>query len=303
MSSELLTLFGGMTGNVVSAVGLVLMNKRVVVKDGFRFMTILTGFHFYFAFIACFLMLMSGHLQYKTVNDYFAVARIAVGMLSSVLFMNFNLATNSIGFYQVSKLMCIPVSLLVETLLDKRQQDLSVTLTFSLLLILIGVGLVCVKEVSFNSMGMLWAVLGVLSTSLAQVFFSPLQRNLGLNPLQLLFHVSPWLTFGSFLMTPLFDDIDALLDMPVGLNLCVDVLLSCCLAIFLNTTNYFVLSVTSPLTYQVLGHGKTICIFIMGILLYDDKVGLSHYITIPDDRYTQLFAFARSHPERQSRAL
>lgn len=181
-----------MISNVVSSVSLILINKRLVVQDEFNFMTILTGIHFYFSFVSCCIMLLIGLLQYKYVNNYMSIARISLGMLSSILFMNFNLSYNSVGFYQASKLACIPTTLLIESLLNKRHHDLTIILNISLLFIIIGVGLICVTEVSYTLTGVIWASLGILSTSLAQIFFSPLQKELNLNALQLLFHTSPW---------------------------------------------------------------------------------------------------------------
>jgi hypothetical protein len=43
-----------------------------------------------------------------------AAAATVQGSLGSVAFMNLNLAHNSVGFYQLSKLACIPVTLILE---------------------------------------------------------------------------------------------------------------------------------------------------------------------------------------------
>jgi hypothetical protein len=89
-----------------------------------------------------------------------------------------------------------------------------------------------------------------------QIFFAPLQKELGLNALQMLFHLSPLMTFGSILAIPLLEDVKALVRYDVTYDLAVDVLVSCVMALGSNVTNFLVLSWASPLTYQVIGHMK-----------------------------------------------
>jgi solute carrier family 35 protein E3 len=193
------TFFGAsmvVMSNIGSAVVLILVNKRVVTLHKFRFMSVLSGIHFYFSFITCLILMGFGMIHYKPVNNYLHLLRIALGSLGSIIFMNYNLATNSIGFYQTSKLSCIPITLMIETILNKRQQNLSLKMVFSLFLILLGMGLVAVNEISFNIEGTIWAICAVIFSSCAQIFFGPLQRELNLNALQMLFWLSPIMTLG-----------------------------------------------------------------------------------------------------------
>lgn len=152
--------------------------------------------------------------------------------------MNFNLASNSVGFYQISKLACIPVTLLLETALDRRQQILTFRMVISLVSIMIGMSLVAVNEIQFNYEGFIWASCGVICSSCAQIFFSPLQKQLNLDALQMLFHLSPFLTVGSFATIPLFENTTELLDFKIDKNVIVDIGISCFMAVLLNTSNY-----------------------------------------------------------------
>jgi hypothetical protein len=152
--------------------------------------------------------------------------------------MNFNLATNSVGFYQISKLACIPITLLLETILGRRQQQLTFKMVLSLLCIMFGMGLVAVNEISFNFEGFIWALCGVLCSSCAQIFFGPLQKDLNLDALQMLFHLSPILTLGSFATIPLFENTKELLNFQINKQVIIDIGISCCMAVLLNTSNY-----------------------------------------------------------------
>lgn len=183
--------------------------------------------------------------------------------------MNFNLAANSIGFYQISKLFCIPLTLFLETLLGRRQQNLTIKMNISLLLIISGMGLVAVNEVSVNLIGTLWALSAVLSVALAQIYFGPLQKDLDLNAIQMLFHLSPVMMVGSIIAIPLLEDSKKLIEFDITETFLIDVAISSGMAVINNLTNFVVLSITSPITYQVIGHLKTIFILISGIFLYD----------------------------------
>ncbi len=257
--------------NVVSSVALILANKRAVAKDGFDFMIVLTGLHFYASFLCCIFLLMIGTLHYKMVKNYSYLMRIAGASLMSIVFMNLNLKYNSVGFYQISKLLCIPTSLLIETCFGLRKQKLTRELLISLVLIIIGMYLVIESEANYNAeRGLLFMCLGVLSTAVAQIWFAPLQRDLGLDSMQLLFHTSPLMAFSAFAITPLCEDTPRLLKFQMNTTVAIDLLLSCLMAFLLNLSNYKVLELTSPLTYQVLGHVKTVSILTAGVVFLNE---------------------------------
>jgi solute carrier family 35 protein E3 len=258
-------------GNILSAVGLILTNKRIIVVQQFSHTTVFAVLHSYATFLFCLLLLLMGGIKYKAVNSYKNLFIISFGSLVSIIFMNLNLATNSVGFYQISKLAGIPMTLLIESHMGMVHQKLNTRLVASLIVLAIGMLLVAVNDVSTSALGFLWAFLGTLSTSVAQVFFSPLQSSLGLDPLQLLFHTSPLLTAASTLVVPFSEDMRALSQRDVTTDLLLDLLISCFCAIALNTTNYIVLSFTTPLTYQVIGHVKTVAIIAFGAVYYDQS--------------------------------
>ena len=58
------------------------------------------------------------------------------------------------------------------------------------------------------------------------------------------------------------------------------ILVSCLFALGVNISNYLVLGKTSPLTYQVLGHLKTILILILGFTMFNKIVDPRNIIGI-----------------------
>lgn len=183
--------------------------------------------------------------------------------------MNYCLSFSSVGFYQVIKLFCIPLALFFEYILGMQQEILTLKLIFSLLLILAGMAMIIREEVSANFTGILWGLCGIITTALSQVYFSPLKKGLGLDAFQLLLHTSPWLTFGSFISVPVFENTDALLNYDLTSSAIFGVLLTCLVAVGYNVTNYVVLGELSPLTYNIIGHVKTILIVSVGSLMFN----------------------------------
>lgn len=264
--------------NVVSSVALIVSNKQLVERHEFDYMVVLTGIHFYTSFLCCLLALLFGALHYKMVSNHMHLLRISVASLTSIIFMNLNLAHNSVAFYQISKLCCIPVTLFIESIFGLRKQQLTGLLAVSLLLIMGGMALVSEGEVEYSPEGLVYMSLGILGTSVGQIWFAPLQKELNLNSLQMLFHTSPIIAFSCFMLTPVVEDTPRLLDVDLTFPLVLNLFGSSMMAFFLNLSGYQVLQLTSPLTYQVVGHVKTILILLFG-MLYFDRTPSSRVVT------------------------
>ena len=197
---------------------------------------------------------------------------VAVGSLLSVAFMNLNLSYNSVGFYQLSKLACIPVTLLVQKL--AYNQSVSKTVQLTLVPITFGVGFATVYDIDLNFIGIIFAGCAVVATALAQIFTNTYQKSLDCNAFQLLHLTSPYITLGMLLMCPFFDDTTKLLSFQYTPHCILRILTSCFFALGVNISNYLVLGRTSPLTYQVLGHLKTVLILILGVLMFNKPIDL-----------------------------
>lgn len=98
---------------------------------------------------------------------------LALGSLLSVAFMNLNLAYNSVGFYQISKLACIPCTLLIQYF--AYQQSVSRMVMLTLIPITLGVGYATVYDFSINLIGFIFAIAAVIATAVAQIFTNTYQ--------------------------------------------------------------------------------------------------------------------------------
>lgn len=263
------TVIIGVVSNILSVVGVVICNKYIIENDGFRFSVFLSFLHFATTAIGMRLMLQAGQFQ-KNEAPLSGILPVAIGSLLSVAFMNLNLAYNSVGFYQLSKLACIPFTLMVQYLAYNQTVSTSVQLT--LIPITFGVGYATVYDLSLNFWGFIFAVLAVVATALAQIFTNTYQKSLDCNALQLLYHTSPYIALGMLIMCPMFDDVHALAHYDYTWPAVFRIAISCLLALGVNISNYLVLGKTSPLTYQVLGHLKTVLILVLGFTVFAKPV-------------------------------
>ena len=143
-----------------------------------------------------------------------------------------------------------------------------------------GVGYATVYDLSVNLVGLTFATCAIVFTALAQIFTNTYQKSLECNALQLLYHTSPYIAGGMLLMSPIFDDMRALAQFEYTPMLVARIVLSCFFALGVNISNYLVLGKTSPLTYQVLGHFKTVCILILGFTMFNKPVDSRNIVGI-----------------------
>ncbi|CEP03463.1 Sugar phosphate transporter domain-containing protein [Plasmodiophora brassicae] len=261
----------GIVANIASSVGIVITNKFVWSAHGFNFVATLSFLHFVTTALATRTLLAARFFEYKPA-PLAGVMPVAIGTLGSVAFMNLNLAANSVGFYQISKLACIPATLILQYLLFKKQ--VSEKTRYSLLVILLGVGISTVTDVNVNFIGMAYALIAVAFTALGQIYTGSSQQQLGLDSMQLLHHSSPIIAVGMFVCIFLFDDVGALLQFEYTSSAVFLIALTCVLAVGVNVSNYLVIGKTSPITYQVVGHSKTCLVLVLGFLAFSTPVTL-----------------------------
>jgi len=112
MSEGLIT-SGYAVGNVLSSVAIVLVNKKVFAA-GFHFPFSLSFFHFCFTIVFYRLLLACGLFSLpERPMSQFEKFKVAAAGVASIGFMNMSLSLNSVGFYQVTKLTIVPVTLAI----------------------------------------------------------------------------------------------------------------------------------------------------------------------------------------------
>ena len=101
-------------GNVVSSVTLVLVNK-LAFSAGFKFPITLSFCHFIFTVVFYRLLRCAGFYE-DAAMPQLEKFKVALAGFASIGFMNLSLNSNSVGFYQITKLTIIPVVLAINLL-------------------------------------------------------------------------------------------------------------------------------------------------------------------------------------------
>jgi len=135
-------------GNVVSSVTLVLLNKRVFAA-GFIYPMTLSCFHFVFTIFFYQLLAACRFFSWPAIDmPQIEKFKVAGASFASIGFMNLSLTYNSVGFYQITKLMIIPVTLVINFYFYSVSTTPKVKL--SLMILLAGVGVATVTDVQLK---------------------------------------------------------------------------------------------------------------------------------------------------------
>ncbi|CAN1262826.1 UDP-xylose transporter 3 [Linum perenne] len=157
---------GALSLSVVSSVSIVICNKALISTLGFTFATTLTSWHLLVTFCSLHVALMMKLFEHKPFD---ARAVMGFGILNgiSIGLLNLSLGFNSVGFYQMTKLAIIPCTVLLETLFFRKL--FSRNIQFSLVILLLGVGIATVTDLQLNVLGSVLSLLAVLTTCIAQI--------------------------------------------------------------------------------------------------------------------------------------
>ncbi|KAL3639856.1 UDP-rhamnose/UDP-galactose transporter 1 [Castilleja foliolosa] len=269
---------GAWAMNIISSVGIIMANKQLMSANGysFTFATTLTGFHFAVTALVGMISNATGLSASKHI-PLWELLWFSVVANMSITGMNLSLMLNSVGFYQISKLSMIPVVCLMEWILHSKQYSKGVKL--AVVVVVIGVGVCTVTDVKVNAKGFICACVAVFSTSLQQISIGSLQKKYSVGSFELLSKTAP-IQAGSLLLLGPFIDYylsgNLILDYKFSSGATLYILLSCSLAVFCNVSQYLCIGRFSAVSFQVLGHMKTVCVLTLGWLLFDSEMTLKN---------------------------
>ncbi|KAK8702897.1 hypothetical protein V6N13_021231 [Hibiscus sabdariffa] len=265
--------------NIVTSVGIIMVNKALMATYGFSFATTLTGLHFATTTLLTVLLRSLGYIQ----DSYIPLPDLLKFVLFanfSIVGMNVSLMWNSVGFYQIAKLSMIPVSCFLEVVFDKVRYSRDTKL--SIVLVLLGVAVCTVTDVSVNVKGFVAAVIAVWSTALQQYYVHSLQRKHSLGSFDLLGHTAP-VQAASLLLAGPFVDYWLTEKKVYAYNYTMIsmffIILSCTIAVGTNLSQFICIGRFTAVSFQVLGHMKTILVLTLGFLFFG-KEGLNLHVIL-----------------------
>ncbi|KAI9840934.1 MAG: hypothetical protein M1837_001113 [Sclerophora amabilis] len=189
---------------------------------------------------------------------------------------NLSLAYNSVGFYQLAKIMTTPTVVLLNFLLSGI--TITVMRAVSLIAVCCGVALVNGASAGSNLTGAAIAALAFTVTALYQVWIGKKIQDFKVSSSQLLMNQAP---IGALLLALLVPFLDTVADLrTVPASTLVALFFSGLTASILNLSQFLIIGRMSALTFNVTSNLKTVIIVSLGwfhegkILLVQDVVGV-----------------------------
>ena len=273
-NSSRLQLITVMVINIVSVVGVVILNKKLFSEEGFLFPNTLMALHFVITSVGIWMYQKISKFELPEQQPKTSTCLQISGLqLGSVMFVNYSLVYNSVGVYQILKLMNIPVICFAEYLLKNIRYPY--TIKISLLLLISGVYLTTAGDVSVTFIGLVFGCLGTLSTALLQIKMKDLTADL--TSQQSLLYTSPYTAMLFLCCAIITDDISVFLFTFQLTYHCMALLaLSGIAALCINLSVFFIVGKTDPMSYQVVGHVKTVLVLLCGVMFFSHPFSLQN---------------------------
>jgi len=257
--------------NLFSSLSIVFVNKWLFYYSKFPSIT-LTLINFIGTSIGLYLCLAAGFFKRKSVavRD---VIPLSLSFCGFVVFTNLSLKFNTVGTYQLLKVLTTPVIIFLNYRWYRKTSSRYVKM--SLIPVFIGILLNSMYDLKFSPVGTFWALLGVLTTSVYQILVHQKQKELGLDSMQLLSYQAPMSSLMLCLVLPFIENpfaSDGLFNVPYSSETFGLVTLSTVAAFSVNFTIYWIIANTSAITYNFFGHFKFCSTMIGGFFLFGDTI-------------------------------
>jgi solute carrier family 35, member E3 len=204
---------------------------------------------------------------------------LAAAYVGYIVLCNLNLNLNPVGFYQISKIAVAPAVLAIDAVWYGKYA--SPRVMGSVAIVCLGVGLATITDpqISSNVVGLLVGFGSVAATALYQIWAGVKQKELGLGSMQLLHQYVPLAALFLGILVPLCEPMGWLAPEPGTLlgytytpGAALAIALSAALGLLVNLSTFLVIGATSSLTYNVVGHIKTVIILTGGVVFFGDTM-------------------------------
>jgi solute carrier family 35 protein E3 len=207
------------------------------------------------------------------------VASLAAAYVGYIVLCNLNLNLNPVGFYQISKIVVAPTVLAIEFFAYGKRASRGVVAAVAVVCGGVGLATVTDPEISSNAVGLAVGAGSVAATALYQIWAGAKQKELGLGSMQLLHQYVPIAAALLGALVLLCEPLgwaaptkDTLLGFPYGFASGAAILVSACLGLAVNLSTFLVIGATSSLTYNIVGHVKTVIILAGGVVFFGDTM-------------------------------
>jgi solute carrier family 35 protein E3 len=207
MLKEHIRVASGCATNILSSIGIIFLNKYIFSHCHIKTMT-LTAIQMAFTSLGLVICLQMNTFVRKPV-PIFKVLPLAIAFCAFVVFTNLSLEYNTIGTYQLFKVLTTPVVAVISWQYYKTKYSQMVIL--SLVPVVVGVCTHSVNDIKLTLFGTIIAAIGVIAASLYQVWVGERLKELDMNSQQLLYYQAP---LSAVLLVPLIFYMESLPSYP-----------------------------------------------------------------------------------------
>eukprot|EP01062_Namystynia_karyoxenos_P039328 TRINITY_DN28614_c0_g1_i1.p1 TRINITY_DN28614_c0_g1~~TRINITY_DN28614_c0_g1_i1.p1 ORF type:complete len:383 (+),score=85.19 TRINITY_DN28614_c0_g1_i1:76-1149(+) len=285
--------------NVVSSVGIIMVNKQLMSSTGvgFNYPVCLSALHFLLTSAVSKAVKAATPQKVPSAAESdisssgslpprFTAVDIAIFVIvsnTSIISLNTSLMLNSVSLYQLAKLGIPPFTAMVETFwLGKR---FSLMQILFMAVTLCGVGMVSVSEfkVTGSVAGLVAAAMSVTGSSMQQVLCGYHQNRCKISSNEMLGAVTPWQGVTLLALSPPIDY--AMTGAWVAQFQWTRwaiffVVLSCSAAAAVNMSHFMCLGRFSAVSFQVMGHIKTMSVVAIGSMVFGAIYNQQQYIGV-----------------------
>merc|ERR1712216_503204 len=193
----------------------------------------------------------------------------------SIVSLNMSLMLNNVSLYQIAKLGIPPFTAVVETTFFSKSYSKSQY--GAMALTLVGIALVTVAEfhATGSTVGVAVACLSIVSSGMQQILCGYYQRKNAMGSNDFLAAVSKWQGISMIFLGPILDRVfigSWVWTYVFTYGAFVFLALSCSCACVVNASHFMCLGRFSAVSYQIMGHAKTVLVLGAGYYLFGGVV-------------------------------
>jgi solute carrier family 35 protein E3 len=208
-----------------------------------------------------------------------ALVPLAAAYVGYIVLNNLNLQLNTVGFYQITKIAVAPAVLAAEAAFFGKRSSPRVTASIGVVCIGVGLATVTDPQVGAGVAGLAVGAGAVAATAAYQIWAGTKQKELGAGSMQLLDQYAPLaagmlgaLVLGVEPVGLASPGPDTLLGFDYTPAAVAAIAVSAVLGLLVSLSTFLVIGATSSLTYNVVGHVKTVIILAGGCIFFGDEM-------------------------------
>lgn len=209
------------------------------------------------------------------------VLPLSAAYVGYIVLNNVSLRINTVGLYQISKICIMPVLIAMEMAFFGKFPSKKVLAAVAL--VCIGVALATVTDGAYQTSltGLVVGLAAILVTAIYQIWAGSKQKELQAGSMQLLHQSTPIAAVMLAVLVPMLEPIglfsnvsekQTLIGFEYSLPSVTAIAVSSILGLVVSLSTFLVIGATSSLTFNIVGHLKTVIILAGGCLIFGESM-------------------------------